>query len=114
MSRLTGMDLVGDPANGVGNSLEHNDSSKPAMDQVHGVEGDTSELDDGVVASSQKEERDHVDDRHDTRTAEELTGALGVAAVVDLPDAETNVDSEVAHKEEGLEPAGKGSNSNSG
>jgi hypothetical protein len=51
----TGVDLVGDPANGVGNRLEDNDPSEPSVNQVHGVERDTSEFDDGVVATSQEE-----------------------------------------------------------
>ena len=66
------MNLVGHPADGVGNCLEDNDSPKPAVDQVHGIERDASELDDGVVATSKQEQWDHVDNGHDTRAAEEL------------------------------------------
>lgn len=107
------MDLVGDPADGVGDSLEDDNSSKPAVDQVHGVERDTGKLDDWVVAASQEEERNHVHHRHDTGTAEELTSTGREAAVVDLPDAESNVDGKVADQEEALETAGQGANANS-
>lgn len=105
LSSLTGMNLVSHPADGVGNGLEDDNSPKPAMDQVHGVERDTSELDDRVVAASQEEERNHVHDGHDTRSGEECASAGREAAVVDLPDAESDVDGEVADKEEGLETA---------
>jgi hypothetical protein len=50
---LTGVDLVGHPANGVCDRLEDDDASKPTVNQVHSVERDTSELDDGVVAASE-------------------------------------------------------------
>jgi hypothetical protein len=55
VNKLTGMDLVGDPANSVSNCLENHDTSKPAVHEVHGVERDTGELNDGVVASSEEE-----------------------------------------------------------
>lgn len=94
----------------MGKSFKDHDSSKPAVDQVHGVERNTSELDDGVVAASQEEERDHVYDGHDARTAEKLASTCREAAVVNLPDAESDVDSEVANEEEALEAARQGSN----
>jgi hypothetical protein len=112
-SLLTGVNLAGHPADSVGNRLEDDNSPEPAMDQVHGVERDTGELDDGVVAASQEEERDHVHDRHDTRTAEKLTSTGREAAVIDLPDAEPNVDGKVADQEEALETAGERANANS-
>jgi len=112
-SLLTGVNLVGDPADSVGDSLEDDNSSKPAVNKVHGVERDAGELDDGVVAASQEEERNHVHDRHDTRTAEELTSTGREAAVVDLPDAESDVDGKVADQKEALETAGECANANS-
>ena len=51
-TKLTCVNLVGDPAYSVGDGLEDNNSSKPAVDEVHGVEGDTGELDDRVVTTS--------------------------------------------------------------
>ena len=108
------MHLVGDPANRVGNSLEDDNPSKPAVDEVHGVEGDARQLDDWVVAASEEEEGNHVDDGHDTGAAEEFTSARGKGAVINLPDAETNVDAQVANQEEGLQAAGQGANTNGG
>lgn len=96
------------------NSLEDYNSSEPAMDQVHSVERDTGKLHDGVVATSQEEERNHVDNSHDARTAEEFASTCREAAVVDLPDTETNVDRKVAHEEESLQTARKRSDSNGG
>ena len=113
MSLLTGLNLDSDPANGVGKSLKDNDTSKPAVDQVHGIERDTGELDDGVVAAGQEEEGDHVDDRHDARTAEKLTGTGREATVVDLPDAKSDVDGEVANQEEALKTAGQSAHAES-
>lgn len=107
---LTGLGFVGNIADGVGKSLKNHNSSKPAVNQVHGVERDTSELDDGVVAAGQDEKRNHVDDSHDTRTAKKLASTCREAAVVDLPDTETDVDSEVSNEEEALKAAGQGSN----
>jgi hypothetical protein len=108
------MDLAGHPANGMGKSLKNNDPSKPAMNQVHGVEGDSGKLDDRVVASSKKEERDHVDNRHNTCTAEKLAGALGEVTVINSPETESDVDGKVPHEEEGLQAARKSSNTDSG
>ena len=36
--KLTGVDLVGDPAYSVGNGLKDDDPSEPTVDEVHGVE----------------------------------------------------------------------------
>jgi hypothetical protein len=103
------VDLVCDPADGVCKSLENHDTSKPAVNQVHGVEGDTGQLDDGVVATSEEEEGNHVHDRHDTGTAEKLASTGREAAVIDLPETESNVGSKVANKQKALETAGQGS-----
>ena len=108
------MNLVSDPAYSVSNCLENDNTSKPAVNKVHGVEGDAGELDDGVVATSKEEQWDHVDDSHDTGAAEEFTSTRGKGAVVDLPDTKANVDSEVANQEEALQTTGQGSNANSG
>jgi len=91
------MHLVGDPAYCVRNSLEDDNPSKPAVDEVHGVERDTRQLDDWVVATSEEEQGDHVDDSHDTGAAEEFTSARGKGAVINPPDAETNVDAQIAN-----------------
>lgn len=66
------MDLVGNPADSVSDCLEDDDPSKPAVDQVHGVKRNSGEVNDGVVATSQEEQGDHVDDSHDARAAQEL------------------------------------------
>ena len=91
----------------MGKSLKDNNSSEPAVNQVHGIERDTGELDDRVVTTGQEEERDHVDDGHDTRTAEKFTSTGRETAVVDLPDAESDVDGEITDQEEALKTAGK-------
>lgn len=103
------MDLDCDPADGVCKSLEDHDTSEPAVNQVHGVEGDTGQLDDGVVATGQKEEGNHVHDSHDTGTAKELASTGREAAVIDLPETESNVGGKVANKQKALETAGQGS-----
>lgn len=109
--KLTGLDLGSHPGNGVSNGFKDSDSSEPTVDKVHGVERDSGELDDGVVASGEKEQRNHVHDRHDTGTVAELC-SRGVIALfpIDPPDAEANIGSEVAHEQESLESAGESSN----
>lgn len=108
------MDLEGHPANSVRNGLENDDSSEPTVDKVHGVEGDTSQLDDGVIAASKKEQGNHVDDSHDTRAAQKLTSTSGIGAVVNPPHAESNVDTKVAEEEKGLQAAGQCANTDGG
>ena len=105
---LTSLDLGSHPGNGVGNGFQDGDPSKPTVDEVHGVERNSSKLDDGVVASGEEEQRNHVDDRHHTGTVAELCSRGGIALVpVNPPDAETNIGSKVAHQHEGLETAGQ-------
>lgn len=106
--KLTGQDLSGHPGGGVRNGFKDNDPSEPTVDEVHGVERNSGDLDDRVVASSKEEQRNHVDDRHDTGTVAELSSGGGIAlAEVDLPHAESAVGSEVAQKHEGLKTAGE-------
>ena len=83
------------------NGFEDNNPSEPTVDEVHGVEGNAGDLDDGVVTSSEKEQRDHVDDGHDTSAVAELSSGGGIAlAHVDLPHAQSAVGSEVAEEHE--------------
>ena len=88
------MNLVCDPADGVRKRLKDHDTSKPAVNQVHGVEGDTSQLDDGVVATSQEEERQHVHDRQNTGTVSNLCSNI-TAAPMDAEDTENDVHCQV-------------------
>lgn len=97
------------------NSLEDYNASKPAVDQVHGVEGDTGELDDGVVASCEEEQGNHVDDSHDTSAVAELTGGGSVTlAPVNLPHAQPDIGGEVADKQKSLQTAGQCANVDGG
>lgn len=107
---------LGHVSNDVAESLEYNDTSNPAVDQVHGVKGKVGKHDDWVVASCEQKERDAVHDRHDTGTVAEGAGngcIVGVV-VVDPPEAESNVGRKVAQQHEGLQTAGKGTDIDGG
>lgn len=91
--------------------LQDYNTSEPTVDQVHGVEGDSSEPDEGVVAACQEEERNHVDGSHDTGSANELRqNSCGGLAVVDPPEAETDIGCEVSTEEESLQTTGERAN----
>lgn len=78
------------------------------MDQIHGVEGNSSQSDEWVVAASQEEEGDHVDDSHNTASVAELScRCRKVLVPVNAPDSESYVGCKVANKEERLEAAGQ-------
>lgn len=95
--------------NGVGKGLEDDNATNPTVDQVEGVERDARDLDEGVVAASQQEEREHVHDAQHTGTVAELTGST-LAAEVDVDDGEGDVHARVQDQVDGLQTAGEGAN----
>lgn len=90
-------------------SLKNDDAANPAVDKVEGVERDASDLDEGVVATSEEEEREHVHDTQDTGAVTEL-GCSALRAPVDEDDGEGNVHASVASKVDGLKTAGQSTN----
>lgn len=105
------MDLVGHPGSEMCDSLEHRNPSKPAVDQVHGIKGDTRELDHGVVAASQEEEGNHVDGSHDAGTIANFLAKWSEGLVeIDAPDDKTDVGGEIANEQESLQTARKRTN----
>lgn len=58
----------------VGDSLECDNASQPPVQQVEGVERQVQPCDQGVVASSKKDQGHHVDDGKDTSSVAEQIG----------------------------------------
>lgn len=83
---------VDGPGHGVGDALQHNDPTQPSVEEIVRVEADTQERDERVIAASQDEKRDHVQDGERARPASKfgkqcrlgVDRVIQVAAVGDL------------------------------
>lgn len=93
---------------GVGDGLEHNNTSNPTVKEVEGVEGHAQPLDQRIVASGHKPQGNHVHDAKDTATVAELVDpGVEVAVEGDIGDAEGNVGRKVGGQGDELEPRGE-------
>lgn len=68
------------PAQSVNNRLKNNHTPHPSMKQVVGVETDLKKSNQWIVASCEDDERNHVDDGHDTCSTSQLSDNLVVIA----------------------------------
>lgn len=96
-------------------SLERNNASEPPVQQVEGVERHIQPLDQGVIASSEKDQGHHVDDGEDTSSVAEQIGDRGEVLVkVDVNKAECHIGSKVANQAHKLKPCRQGAHIHGG
>lgn len=92
----------------MGKSLTNYDPSQPAVDQVVGVVRHLEQRDEGVVSAGQENERDQIDSRHHTRSAEnDARHRVRLRLVGHSDAAEGDIHGDDADNDEGVEPAGQ-------
>lgn len=112
LSLVDGSDPVGQC---VRDSLECDNTSQPPVQQVEGVERHVQPCDQGVVASSKKDQRHHVDDGKNTSSvAEQIGDGSEVLVKVNVNEAECHIGSEVANQAHKLKPCWQGAHIHGG
>lgn len=98
--------LAAEPECSMCNSLKNNDASNPTVNHVEVVEADAQQPNQWVVSSCEQEKRNHVECCQNASTAQ-AHGIELVAAPIDLPDSENNVEGKVSDQEESLHASWK-------
>lgn len=96
-------------------SLECDNASQPPVEQVEGVKGHVQPCNQGVIASSEKNQGHHVDDGKNTSSITEQIGDGGEVLVkVNVNKAECHIGSEVANQAHKLQPCWQGAHIHGG
>lgn len=110
-SPTLGFDLVDHPCNSMSDSLKNGKTAKSSVNNIVSVERDVEKRDQEVVTASQKEERNHIDDGHNTSSATDLSNQLVPGlAVIQKESAVDNVGENIDCHDEGVETSWQGSN----
>lgn len=100
--------IANQPGHCVGNRLQHDNTPKPAVKKIEGVERDAEKIDERVVAASHEEQRDHVDNSEVSGpVSNECRNLTKRAGEVDGHDAKGNVGAKVGQEEKKLKTGRK-------